>query len=46
MNIKPKYISKIINKINDYIKMKLKYKFESSNTGISTNTNYRRREAF
>ena len=45
MNIKPKDISKTINKVNDYIKMKLKYKFESSNTGISTNTNYRRREA-
>ena len=40
-NIKPKEISKTTSKIIDYIKMKLKYKFENSGTG--TTINYRKR---
>ena len=44
MNIKPKDISKTTTKVIDYIKMKLKYKFESSGTGGAT-TYSRRREA-
>ena len=40
-NIKPKDISKTTNKIIDYIKMRLKYKFENSST--VTTSNYRRR---
>jgi hypothetical protein len=44
MNIKPKDISKTTTKVIDYIKMKLKYKFESSGAGGATIYS-RRREA-
>ena len=46
MNIKPKDVSKTVTKVIDYIKMRLKYKFETtSNPVTSTGTNYRKREA-
>ena len=40
INIKPKEISKTTNKVIDYIKMRLKYKFENANdiTNVSNNT--------
>ena len=45
MNIKPKDVSKTVTKVIDYIKMRLKYKFETtSRPVISTGTN-RKREA-
>ena len=42
MNIKPKDISKTTTKIIDYIKMRLKYKFESSSTPIKVSNNRRK----
>ena len=44
MNIKSKEVSKTANKVTDYIKMRLKYKFENSNTVATTSSNYKRRE--
>ena len=42
MNIKPKDFSKTIHKVIDYIKMRLKYKFENSNKVTTTTSNSRR----
>ena len=45
MNIKPKEISKTITKVLDYIKMRLKYKFENSGKMvINTTTGYKKRD--
>ena len=45
MNIKPKEISKTITKVLDYIKMRLKYKFENSGKiAINTTTGYKKRD--
>ena len=45
MNIKPKEISKTIAKVLDYIKMRLKYKFENSGKmAINTTTGYKKRD--
>ena len=45
MNIKPKEISKTITKVLDYIKMRLKYKFENSGkVVINTAPGYKRRD--
>ena len=44
MNIKPKDVSKTASKVIDYIKMRLKYKFENSNTITTATANYKRRE--
>ena len=45
MNIKPKEISKTITKVLDYIKMRLKYKFENSGKiVINTAPGYKRRD--
>ena len=43
MNIKPKDVYKTTNKVIDYIKTRLKYKFENSNT-ITTNTTSHRKK--
>ena len=47
MNIKPKDLSKTLTKVIDYIKMRLKYKFESSGgaSNAASGSNYRRRDA-
>jgi hypothetical protein len=45
MNIKPKDISKTTNKVIDYIKTRLKYKFENAKTTTTNTTNYRRKDA-
>ena len=45
MNIKPKDVSKTTNKVIDYIKTRLKYKFENSNKIATNTTNYRRKDA-
>ena len=45
MNIKPKDISKTTTKIIDYIKMRLKYKFENSSASTVATSNYRRKDA-
>ena len=42
MNIKPKDISKTTNKVIDYIKMRLKYKFESNSKPVTASNNRRK----
>ncbi len=44
MNIRHKDVSKTINKVIDYIKMRLKYKFGNSSTATSTGSNYKKKE--
>ena len=45
MNIRHKDVSKTIIKVIDYIKMRLKYKFENSSAATSISSNYKKKES-